>query len=294
MIGVILVLLGLVEVAGQAPIAIGIVREDGHLFPITLVPPRPIEDARFPLETFINGSRIPEPEAPIWPFKDLTWTLPGGRPLTFKTLEPVMVQMPYGEDRLMWRTTLKGRPVRKGYVPIPKIGAAVTAASIELPEDVVSEPDDASRRVARRIESLFQMHEKSRLAEERGRVTVPQADEPLPVVIEQLKRHAVAGVTTYYFEATRSLKLSDGAIVPDAGLVTGWIVDSRSGLKDFEVEYKVNDDSYKEGDTAIVRGIVPYQGKAVWILEWHGWESEYYTVHEWPSGVLLVTVDAYK
>ena len=294
MIGAILCLLSLVELAGQAPIAIGIVREDGHLFPITHIPPKPIEDARFPLATFINGSRIPEPEAPIWPFKDLTWTLSGGRPLTFKTLEPVTVQMPYGEDRLMWRTTLNRPPVRKGYAPIRKMGAAVTGATIEHPEDVANQPDQASRNVARRIVSLFLSHEEARLTEENGRLAVSAADKPSPVAVKVLKRHTAAGATTYYFEATKALKLYDGAVAPDAGLVTGWIVDTASGLKDFEVRYKVNDDSYKQNDRAIVRGVVSYHGKALWLLEWHGWESEYYTVHDWPSGHLLLTVDAYK
>ena len=115
-----------------------------------------------------------------------------------------------------------------------------------------------------------------------------------PVRIQQLKRHAAGGVATYYFEATKALKVSDTSIAPDAGLVTGWIIDSATGLKDYEVIYKVNDDSYKQNDRAIVRGIVPFQSGALWILEWHGWESEYYSVHHWPSATNRVLVDAYE
>ena len=60
------------------------------------------------------------------------------------------------------------------------------------------------------------------------------------------------------------------------------------------MKYKINDDAYKENDRAVVRGIVPYRGRALWLLEWHGWETEYYTLHDWPSGIQRVIVDAYE
>jgi hypothetical protein len=226
--------------------------------------------------------------------KDRTWTLSGGRglrPITIKTIEQVMVQMPYGDDRLMWRTTLQRPPARKGYAPILKIGAAVSGGSLEFPENVTKQPDEVSRRVARRIVSLFVAKEKARLAEH-GFYEV--SADSLPIVIKLLTRHTAAGITTYYFEATRSVRNSLGGIAPDLGLLTGWITETASELLDFEVAFKINDDASKQNERAIVRGIIPYKGKALWLLEWHGWESEYYTVHDWPSGRLLVTVGAYK
>jgi hypothetical protein len=288
-----------VTVLSQQPIAIGIVRDDGYLMPITRITPQDFEVRARPEQTFINGEPIgPAPfPAPEWPFKGLTWTLSSGRgrkPVEITTLEPVMVDMPYCEDRLLWRTTLKRPPVDQRYVPIGKIGLAVRGAAIEHPEVVANQPDPGSRRVARRIVALFLSKERARLAVEKGQYAVSAAPGSPPVRIKQLSRHLVGDVSTYYFEATKALTLSDGAIDPNAGLITGWIVDSPSGLKDYEVTYKVNDDAYKENDHATVHGIVPFQGRALWLLEWHGWEWEYYTLHEWPAGVARLTVDAYQ
>jgi hypothetical protein len=294
---VILCALGAIRAAGQAPIALGIVREDGNLFPITLVTPKLFEEPRFPSQTTVNGEQLDapaRPASPNWPFKDAAWTLSAGRgrgALAINTLKPVMVPMPYCADQLMWRTNLSRPPVREGHAPIRKLGAAATGVSLELPEDVTSRVD---ARVARRIVSVFLTKEKERLSGEQEPYVRALAADAQPVVIRQLMRHRVGDVIVYYFEATKALKLADGILFPDVGLVTGWIADSPSGLQDHEVRYKINDDAAKQNDRAIVRGIIPYQGKALWLLEWHGWESEYYTLHDWPSGAVRLTVDAYN
>ena len=277
----------------QTPISIGLVREDGFLIPIATITPDLFEPP-IPLKTTVNGEVI-RPIEKEWPFKDLGWQLSSGRgeKTEFKTLEPQMVRMPYCSERLMWRTTLRRPPAIEGVAPIEKLGMSVSGTSMELPDDVTSQPDQQSQRVVRQIVILFLAKEKARLSREPGQYAASLAPGSPSVRVRQLVRHAIGSNTVYYFEAIKPLKLSDGAVSPDAGLVTGWIVDSPSGLRDYEVTYKVNDDAYKENDLAVVRGIVRHQGKALWLLEWRGWESEYYTVYDWPSGILRVNMNAY-
>ncbi|HEX6162610.1 MAG TPA: hypothetical protein VFZ31_04565 [Vicinamibacterales bacterium] len=254
-------------------------REDGYLFPITMVTP----------ELFERG---PESFDPAEPFMDVSWILNdrGGTPVEIKTINQQLMRMPYCDDRPLWRTTLQRPAVRQGYAPIRKLGLAVAGASLEFPEEVSRLADVASQRVARRIVSLFLSKEKTRMAEEKGYVAAVAGS---PVIVRKLFRHSAGDVSVYYFEATKGVAYSDGGTDPNAGLLTGWIADSATALRDSEVAYKINDDSYKQNDSAIVRGIVPYQGKALWVLEWHGWESEYFTVHDWPLGVMRLRRDAY-
>ncbi len=282
--------------SAQQPIAIGIVRVDGHLMPIARITPKGFEAPHGkPEQTHVNGVAIgPAPFGPPdWPLKGLAWTLANGSqpPVEITTLEKTLVRMPYCDDRYLWRTTLKQPAAPEGIAPIPKIGAAVSGARLEFPDNVISLPDAGSRRVADRIVELFLAREKARLAVDKG---VAASGSAATVRITQLVRHVVGGTSTYYFEASKPLKLSDGSVGSDAGVVSGWVVDSAAGLRDYEVAYRVNDDTYKEYDNAVVRGIVPYQGRALWLLERHGWETEYYTLHDWPSGIQRLIVDAYE
>jgi hypothetical protein len=226
-----------------------------------------------------------------WPLKDRMWTLEdGGARVEIRTTGKVLVPMPYCADRYLWRTTLKRPPAPEGIAPIPKIGAAVSGAALEFPDNVTTLPDESSRRVAERIVTLFLAREKAALADKKDVVSATDK----PVRITQLSRYATAATATYYFEARKPLRYAEGFVDNDAGLVTGWIVDSPAGLKDVEVTYKVNDDGYKQSDHAMVRGVVPYRGRALWLLEWHGWETEYFTLHDWPSGIVRVLADGYQ
>jgi hypothetical protein len=279
-------------------------------------------EAPIPVETFINGERLqPEQadlllrEGSVRPFEGLIWTLisgPRSKAAEIRTLAPAAVRMAYCSDRILWRTTLRRPPAKEGYAPVRKLGIAVSGGTIEHPEDVVSQPDAASRRVVRHIVRLTHAKEGERFAAhakalEHAIATskevaerAKQFREYLPkessterarvaVKLVQLRRHSAGGVTIYYFEATKAWGLAT-----ENGLVTGWIVESPSGLADHEVNYKFNDDSAKENDRAIVRGVLRYQGRALWILEWHGWETAYYTVNDWPSGVTRLIVDEYN
>jgi hypothetical protein len=286
----------------QAPVSIGLVREDGYLIPIVTLTPKLFESP---------------PDTTERPFRNLAWKLYGrGKngvpvmpppypwpPITaaavamravaikteIKTLEPLTVGS-HCTDQAVWRTTLKLPPAQEHVAPIRKIAVAVAGGVVELPEDVAGQPDAASRRVARRIVHLTHAKEAERVANT-PRQYLPETGSPegranVAVRIEQLRRHAVDGVSTYYFEATKAW----GAAL-DNGLVTGWIVDTPSGLRDHDVTFKFNDDSHKENARAIVWGVVRYQDRSLWILEWHGYESEAYAVHDWPSGVERVLVD---
>lgn len=272
----------------QAPISVGLVRADGYLIPIATITPKLFE---IPVETRVNGEPLPA-EHTEWPFGNLEWTLTYGRgrtPVAIKTLEPLMVDS-HCSDQAVWRTTLTLPPARKNVSPISKIGVAISAGAIEHPEDVIDRPDAASRRVARRIVQLTHAKEAERVAVTQ-RQYLPETGSiegraSVAVRIERLRRHSMAGVSTYYFEATKAWGAALGG-----SLVTGWIVDTPAGLRDHDVKFKFNDDGHKENDRAIVWGLVRYQNRALWILEWHGYEWEYYTINDWPSGVERVNVD---
>ena len=260
--------------SAQQPIAIGIVRVDGVLMPITLITTNGFEvPPGKPEQTQVNGVAIgPVPFGPPdWPLTGRVWTLADGRkaPVEITTVGTQMVRMPYCDDRSLWRTTLTRPPAPEGISPIPKIGAAVSGANLQFPENVTGLPDAGSRRVSNRIVTLFLSHEKARLAADKALSATTE-----PVRIQQLARHTLGATSTYYFEATKAVKIPGYGVAEDARLLTGWIVDAGAGLKDYEVTYKINDDAYKENAQAIVRGIVPFQGRALWLLEWHGWESE--------------------
>jgi len=278
----------------QAPVSIGLVREDGYLVPIAVITPGLFAEPPFPAQTTVHGEPLDppvEPDRPSWPFNDLGWTLSYGRgkaPIQIKTLEPLTVDS-HCMEQVVWRTTLKLPPARKNVAPIYKIGIAVSATGVEHPEDVVNQPDAASRRVVRRIVALTHSKEAERLKEIPKNYLPAGASadrQKVAVRVRLLRRHSAAGVPIYYFEATKAWGLA-----PEGGLVTGWIVDRPSGMQEHDVKYKFNDDGAKEGDNAIVWGVIPYDGRALWILEWHGYEWEYYTVHDWPSGVERLRVD---
>lgn len=311
---------GLTQTA--TPISIGLVREDGYLIPIALITPELFAEPPFPAQTTVNGEplhpQVPGSGLPDPRFQDLEWRLSGlgknGRPVMpparawppltaaakamravdikteIKTIEPLTVQS-HCADQTVWRTTLTLPPAPENIAPVRKIGLAISGGAVESTEDVANQPDVESRRVVRRIVQLTHAKELERLTSEpdeylpRGQTRSERANVAVRIAV--LRRHATtADVSTYYFEA---LKAWGPAV--DHGLVTGWIVATPSRLVDHDVKYKFNDDGYKENDRAIVWGVVRYQRRTLWILEWHGYESEYYSVHEWPSGVERMKVD---
>ena len=303
----------------QAPISIGLVREDGHLIPIATLTPQLFEPPKFPATTTVNGEPLPsQVQGTGLPdrFQNVQWRLYGrgkdGRPVMppardwppmtaaakklraveikteIKTIEPLMAQS-HCVDQPVWRTTLTLPPAPENIAPVRKIGLAISGGSVDFPEDVSGQPDVESRRVARRIVQLTHAKERERLATEPAEYLPPARSAAerakVAVRIPVLRRYVTSGVSTYYFEA---LKAWGPAV--DLGLVTGWIVATPSRLVDHYVQYKFNDDGAKENDRAIVWGVVRYRGRALWVLEWHGYEWEYYTIHEWPSGVERLNV----
>ena len=317
MAAVVIVAAGAID-AGQEPVSIGLVREDGYLVPIVTITPKLFESP-LPAATTVNGEPLSpvEPAEKEWPFRNLEWRLYGrgkngtpvmpparpGPPLTaaavamsaveikteIKTIEPLTVDS-HCSDQAVWRTTLTLPPAPENVAPIRKIAVAIAGGVVEQPEDVVGQPDAASRRVARRIVQLTHAKETERVADMPSQYLPPDhspaARAKVAVRLAQLRRLSIAGVATYYFEAHKAW----GPAL-DGGLVTGWIVATPSGVTDHDVKYKFNDDSSKENDSAIVWGVVKYQGRSLWILEWHGYELEYYTIHDWPSGVERLQVD---
>ena len=67
-------------------------------------------------------------------------------------------------------------------------------------------------------------------------------------------------------------------------ITSGWIIDSAGEATLHTARFAVNDDSYKEGRDGTVTGLVPLPDRTLWLMEWHGYESEEHAIHEWPSG----------
>ena len=124
--------------------------------------------------------------------------------------------------------------------------------------------------------------EKDRLAKEPGLLNDYAAAEVSRAVVELTKlfRYASGGTTTYFFEAAKN---------PLPLMTTGWAVDSSGNVTLRDVALTVNDDGYKEGNVGTVIGLVPSMNRVLWLMEWHGYEWEAVSIHEWPAGIVRMT-----
>jgi hypothetical protein len=253
--------------AAQEPLAIGIMRQDGLLIPIAIVN----GDRYQPLRRLNNS------EWTLWRWSDSTGT-------------PIRVSSPTKVDshctqQDAWRTSFAGEPVRPNEAPVRKIGVAVRGGIVEFPVDVLSQPDDASRRVAALVTRLAHDSESQRLAGEANNHLhkIPRSTRAATAVeIEKLWRHTDGAISTYFFQAVKQY--------PYRAMTSGWIVDNGTALRSRGVRFQMDDDDYKENERLTAAAIVKYNGRILWIAEWHGYESENYIIHEWPQGMRRLVV----
>jgi hypothetical protein len=259
-----------------SPVAIGLVRNDGVLFPLAQFQngtwtPLTSEDSA------TGGSRV-TPAArtlaqPGWS----AFSLGGGPPFPLAIRSIASVES-HCVDLEGFRTDAPIRQYPANTWPKPKTAIALWGGGPVAQSEPLKAPyDPAARRAARMIVALTQAAEAERVeGDKNSRIAKYTAVERgrVPVLIGTMARHTFSGRTPYYFEARK--RYAGGFDL----FVSGWLVMSEYGIEVTRVTASVTDDDYKGLETAIVLGVVELADRAVWVLEAHGYESETYVLME--------------
>lgn len=262
--------------SGLRPVAIGVVRNDGILFPLA----RFDEGALTPLSVHnsaTDGSQLTSAARALAHESWLAFPLAGTAPFTL-TIRGIASVDSHCVQVEGFRTDAPTRPYPPKSWPRPKTALAVWGSATAAQSERVSAPFDLeARRAARMVVALTQSMESERAnaatdsplakytAAERARV---------PVHITTMARRTFSEKTPYYFEARK--RYASGFVL----LVTGWLVVSEQRLEVTQVTAAVTDADYKGVETAKVLGVVDLADRAVWVLEAHGYESESYVLME--------------
>ena len=143
------------------------------------------------------------------------WRRGTTKPELIKVLDRAMVHN-HCTDEEAWRTTVQGEQVSKQVADIRKLGVAIRGGELHLPENVTAQPDESSRRVARRIVALTHAEGDRPLPDIQRLFT--NTAPPGPVILEKLLRDRDSG--TYYFEAAKKF----GEV---GAVTTGWLWNPR-------------------------------------------------------------------
>lgn len=258
------------------PVAIGIVRADGVLFPLArfennvwtpLMTDGPDETTAHLTET---GHRLARAAWTAFP-------LSGGAafPLTLRGVTTVDSHCVRTEAI---RTNAPTRPFPPQTWPMPKVAIAVSGSGKFARVEQLTAPYDAeARRVTRVIVSLTQTLEAERVdAETNSPLARYTANErgQVPVQITKLGRTPPAGQTQYYFEARKRYRSG-----PEF-FVKGWFTVGQYALHMTEVQAAATHSDNKGIDTAQVLGVLALSDRAVWVLEAQSYESEAYELME--------------
>lgn len=258
------------------PVAIGLVRSDGILFPLG----RLENGVWTPLSVdnpATGGSQLTAAARSLarmgWSAFPLAGTAPF--PLAIRGIASVDSHCVKVEG---FRTNAPTRPYPPHTFPRPKTAIAVWGDGTVAQSERVSAPyDSAARRAARIIVAFTQSVELERAeaqtnsplakytAAERGQV---------PVQVTTMARRTFFARTPHYFEARK--RYASGFDL----LVTGWLVMSEEAIEMTQATAAVTDDDYKGVETANVLGVVELGDRAMWLLEAHGYESEAYVLME--------------
>jgi hypothetical protein len=259
-----------------SPVAIGLVRNDGVLFPLAQFQngtwtPLTSEDSA------TGGSRMTPVARTLAQSGWSAFPLGGGPPFPLAIRSITSVES-HCVDLEGFRTDAPVRQFPANTWPKPKSAIALWGGGTVAPSQQLKAPyDPAARRAARMIVALTQSAEVERVesasnsplakstAAERGRI---------PVHITNLARHTFSERTPYYFEARK--RYAGGFDL----YVSGWLVMSAYRIEVTHVTASVTDDDYKGLETASVLGVVELADRAVWVLEAHGYESETYVLME--------------
>jgi len=262
----------------QEPLAIGIMRVDGLLIPMVTLRGETSSNLNI-IDPGENRS-VMAPEARELerrPWK--LWKRAGGAPIDLRVTGRATADAGYFFHEA-WTTTFAGTPVLPYVVPVAKAGLATQGVVVEQPENVVSQPDAASRRVGRLITHLTHAGEAAMLkAEPEHHLHQRPAELRASTVVRlsKLWRRRLGSTDTYYFEA-----IKQQGYLPV--LSTGWIVVSGGKATSQDVTVMASDDTYKQAVRREVLGIVPYRGRDLWVIETHYYEGEDVRVRAWPSG----------
>jgi hypothetical protein len=258
------------------PVSIAMLREDGYLVPVAT-----IVGSRY--EPLLTQSTITSSEntavftLAARRLAGSTWSVvrTSGETMDLTVLNRAKVRNHCMFEEA-WRTSFKGKPVPAYDADFAKIGIAVRGGTAEQPQDVTSQPDEASRRIASLVLRRAASEEAIRLAKDPN-ILKDYLTQTARLEVTKLFRHTSAGTATYFFETTKT---------PFPLMTRGWIVDSASGTAWRDVRFTVSDDVYKEVCVGTVIGLVSLPDRTLWLMEWHGYEGEGQAIHEWPSGAI--------
>ena len=150
-------------------------------------------------------------------------------------------------------------------------------------ENMVQQPDDASRRVSRFIVQLTHALESERtsIPPRSERRTIPLSDRGrAPVQITTLARDRVREFEHYFFEARKRY----GAVEFYAN---GWLTSSPFSISVVRIDSGI----YAGGETSRRRGrvlgVLRVLQNSVWVMEMRGYEGDFYDIVEMPWGQVL-------
>jgi len=272
------------------PIAIAIMRVDGLLIPMVTLRDAASSNLNVvePSETrSVMAPEARELERRPWQL----WKRSGGAPVDVRVTGRATADAGYFFHEA-WTTTFTGTPVPPYYVPVAKVGLATQGVVVEQPENVVSQPDAASRRVGRLISHLAHTKESAMVKADPhhplgGLAAAVRANTV--VRLTKLWRRSAGDSETYYFEAVKQVT-QHGYLPPI--LTTGWIILSAGRATSRDVTSLPSDDVHKQAVRRRVLGIVPYRGRDLWVMETQHYEGEDHTVRVWPSGKCGWTEDS--
>lgn len=263
---------------------VGVVRGDGILLPLASMK----DEGWTILRSFDPAGRglFRIRDVPLIPREGWTYVPWGaGVPRPLSILD--MVTTDAYCDRQEGFTTNAPPPSLKLEAPHLMSGIAIHGDVSAVPaEDVVRQPDAASRRTARFVVQLTHALEAERapVSPKSPRTTIPSnGRERVPVQITTLVRDRVGDADYYYFEAHKRY----GAVESYAN---GWLASSPFSVSVVSAAGGI----HGGGETARRRGrvlsVLRIRRASVWVMEMRGYEGDSYDIVEMsrPGHVLSV------
>ena len=263
-------------------LSVGVVRGDGILLPLASRE----SEAWTVLRSYVSdGDRgvytlRDAPGVPREGWTAVAWDTGVSRPLAIME----MVTTDAYCARQEGFTTNAPKPAPKLEAPHLMSGIAIhgNVSAVRI-EDMVRQPDPASRRVARFIVQLTHALESERtsMPPRSERRTVPLNDRGrVPVEITTLARDRVREAGHYYFEARKRY----GAVEFYA---SGWLTSSPFSISVVRIDGGI----YAGGETSRrsgrVLGVLRALQHSVWVMEMRGYEGDSYDIVEMPRGQVL-------
>ena len=263
-------------------LSLGVVRGDGILLPLAF---RENEEWTSLRSLVIDGDqgvyrlrdaqRVPREG---WTY--LPWDGGASRPLAIKDLVTTDAYC----QRQEGFATSAPKPGPKLDAPHLMAGIAFHGNVSAVPiEDMLHQPDDESRRVARFIVQLTHALESERTSvpPRSPRTTIPLNDRGrVPVQISTLARDRVGDADFYYFEARKRY----GAV---ESYTKGWLMSSPFSISVVRVDGGIDGGGETSRLRGRVLGVLRVLRNSVWVMEMRGYEGDSYDIVEMPRGHVL-------